>query len=75
MESNGRIVTLLLNYRFHKVVYMAGMTFTVRFTFNRLPLRLQHRAVVKNDLPPSVLFPLEEHIGSLGRITTKPITK
>jgi helicase MOV-10 len=68
-------VWLKFSKRFHKDVYVAGMTVTVRFAFNRLPLRLQHRAVAKNKLPPSVLFPLEEHIGNQGRMTTKPIRK
>lgn len=50
------------------------MLFDIRFTFNRLPLKLQHRAV-KTTLPVSVLFPVEETIGSRGLLTTTTVSR
>lgn len=49
-----------------------GMKFDIDFTFNRLPIKLQHRAVkeavkeaVINKMEP-VLFPKKEKVGSRG---------
>ena len=50
--------------------FINGMKFNVRFTFNRLPLKLMHRAVVLaeehslNDL----LFPSPAVLGTRGTI-------
>jgi helicase MOV-10 len=68
-------VWLRFSQRFHKLVYMEGMKFDVRFTFNRLPLKLQHRTVATNPLPPAVLFPEKKGIGTVGRLRAGPITK
>jgi helicase MOV-10 len=68
-------VWLKFSARFHRDVYLPGKAFDVRFTFNRLPLKLQHRAIAKNPLPTAVLFPRKETIGTLGCLRTGPITR
>ena len=44
--------------------FVEGMKFNVRFTFNRLPLRLQHRAteLAEDHSLEEILFPDEDNI-------------
>jgi helicase MOV-10 len=39
-----------------------GSTFSVRFTFNRVPLRRQHQALHRSFAQGRVLFPIEAHV-------------
>ena len=51
-----------------------GMKFDIEFTFNRLPIKLQHRAVqaAKDNGMEKMLFPKTEAIGRLDLLCTLP---
>ncbi|XP_072026794.1 putative helicase MOV-10 [Amphiura filiformis] len=51
-----------------------GMRFDIEFTFNRVPIKLQHRAVRECSVNKMemVLFPKKEKVGSLGLLCTLP---
>jgi helicase MOV-10 len=49
----------------------AGSTYSVRFTFNRYPLRRQHQALNQPFADDRVLFPVAAHIKSARVATTR----
>ncbi|XP_071805215.1 putative helicase MOV-10 isoform X3 [Asterias amurensis] len=54
--------------------FTQGLKFDIEFTFNRLPLRLQHNAIedaLKNDLG-KLLFPDRSNIGTTKKLCTVP---
>ena len=50
--------------------FIKGMKFDVRFTFNRLPVQLMHRAIelAEEHSLDDILFPTPSIIGSQGTI-------
>ena len=50
--------------------YVTGKKFDIQFTFNRLPVQMEHRACERIDGPEMrpVLFPQEESLDQRGEI-------
>lgn len=64
---NFLIVFLLVS---SSMPYVSGKKFDIQFTFNRLPVQMEHRACERINRPAMrpVLFPQEESLDQRGEI-------